>query len=814
MNVQGVIFSGLDHYAVEHLPDGACRVSVWIDDDDDYEERFHYARVWTFRRLEPDAKFGGAYNTRQTHTIYCNDGLTERLDSRRPSSGFDFDERPLSEFVKPSDSAIRHGVWMPDEAYDLAEQGRAVRGWREWTDGLPAKEIVGGKLRGQRQVGRWNKAKGTRTYILHNSALTTGSHVATNELRMQHLITQAASTLDSGSIGGNDNAEAYMFTTEAGEPNDASWPTGNYRCQLDCTTAGPDVTYGVLDQGASNGHFARVDSGATADSESKQQTQGAQSGTGAKLLTTGSVSWSAGNASDRFEVLVSIARPVNHGNQSIVLELYEDDDFADGPWPSDFEDTIAVTDSVAAQIIAAAIERTVTDTPSVTDAVAVELEYERALADVAEVVTDQVATELEFERTLTDTPSVTDEVNCSKAYALAVTDTPSVTDAVTVELEYERVAADVGVVATDAAATALEYERVVTDTPSVTDAVAAEKLGGQVFERTVGDTPSVTDAVAVVMDYAVVVTDTPSTSDQAATALDYAVVVSDASSVADAAAPALEYERTPATDAIVVVDALSPEVVVSPQDTAVVADSVTIALEYGRTVGDTPSVTDQVVAEILGVVAVLVGDTVVVADVAATALDYQRNPIDTLSVTDVAAAGLVLEVVITDTPSVSDQVSPTFEPDTLQDVAAVTDAVAVVHDAHRLPADAVTVADSSSIAADYARTPADSVSTTDGVTAELMLGDIEVAVSDAVSVADSTAAEAVYERAPADAVVVSDSAALAMVFEIVISDSLAVTEALVAIFANDLQVAGALKLQSVVQGSIDQSNLARGALKA
>ena len=135
----------------------------------------------------------------------------------------------------------------------------------------------------------------------------------------------------SKNLSGGESASVFSFTTVAHEPDHEQWPSGDYRMQLDVPSIGLDVTYGVLDLGTAEGHFARVSSDLATEHETKQQQESAFAGTGLKLCTTGGVTWSSGNASDRFEVLVCAQRAANHGNQTMSLRVSADC-FGDGPW--------------------------------------------------------------------------------------------------------------------------------------------------------------------------------------------------------------------------------------------------------------------------------------------------------------------------------------------------------------------------------------------------------------------------------------------------------------------------------------------------
>lgn len=370
INVQGVEFTA-DHYAVEHIDETCCRVTIWNDDPDDYPVGERFARVWTFRCLAPDENLGGAINTNQTQEVFADDDVGARIALAKGGT-----YRPYSEFVLPPEEAIRHGIWMDEGANAAHNAVRTRRGWREWTEGLDPSEVENGELKSQREQGRYLKNTGTKTFIQRTGAGNIGTiHTAVaafQRLEQTRFITNGSATIFGDNVAGSSDDELNTFITPANEPNDAAWTTGNYRAQLDITSAGADLTYGLLDQGASEGHFARVNSGLTADLETKQQVESAFNGTGLKLATTGSVSWTAGAAGDRFEILISGARPASHGQQSIDYQVNTDDSFADGPWPSELENTVAVTDNLIVELIEGVLQRTVSDTVAVTENLIVE----------------------------------------------------------------------------------------------------------------------------------------------------------------------------------------------------------------------------------------------------------------------------------------------------------------------------------------------------------------------------------------------------------------------------------------------------------
>jgi len=322
LNLYGVIFSG-DHYAIEELPNDGVRVYCWNDDPDDQDASLFVARVVDLYPLQADPAMGGAINTKFSQTIYAGSGLS--IGGQQNTV-----VKPWDQFAPPSPSIRRHGIWLPDALYEEHNQAQTIHGWREWTAGVPAEDIVNGRVKPQRPEGRYITPDGTRTYYASDTDLDNGIHAADEE-KAYLTTTGTAQEVTSKQLD-DSGEEAFSFVTPAGEPASAAWPTGNYRAQLDCTSFHADGEFGVLNLGTAVGHFGRVNSAITSDLETKQQTESAFILTGLKLATTGSVSWSSGAASDRFEVLVAGRRTTGHSSVYLTLELNEADDYADGPW--------------------------------------------------------------------------------------------------------------------------------------------------------------------------------------------------------------------------------------------------------------------------------------------------------------------------------------------------------------------------------------------------------------------------------------------------------------------------------------------------
>jgi hypothetical protein len=176
----------------------------------------------------------------------------------------------------------------------------------------------------------------TITYFHRSTALANGIHAATNETEHATTAGAGAGSL-SDIIAGGASQFGWCFTTASGQPNVADWPSGTYRCIMEVSAAGATSSYGVRTAGGASGHFARVNDALSSDLETAQDTQALFTGTGIK---TASVSWdpAAGNASDRFEVLVAVTRAASHGNETTTLVVDATDasvangGVSDGPW--------------------------------------------------------------------------------------------------------------------------------------------------------------------------------------------------------------------------------------------------------------------------------------------------------------------------------------------------------------------------------------------------------------------------------------------------------------------------------------------------
>lgn len=338
LNVQGVVFLGYDHYAVENLPDGACRVTAWWDDPDDLAGsalgEFH-ARAWTFLPLAPDSRFGGAWNTRQSQTVYAEPKLTQHyLDE--PAENLVV--LPWTDFTSPPAAATRHGIWTTDAKMAEHDAARARQtGWHRYIDGVPVGLVKNGELVEQRPLGLYDKPKGTRTYFLRDTALANPLHVA--DFENVESDTAGAGETQKFSLSGGASGNFQSQISPSGEPNIFTWPVGDYRCQLNMTDVGVDISYGLRVTTGGNGGFARVrdDLSTHVSGNTHRQVEALFTGTGLKLATTGSVSFNnAGGPNlpeleDRLELIVADVRTASHGNQPLEI-TFDADCFSDGPW--------------------------------------------------------------------------------------------------------------------------------------------------------------------------------------------------------------------------------------------------------------------------------------------------------------------------------------------------------------------------------------------------------------------------------------------------------------------------------------------------
>lgn len=117
-NVQGVVFEGMDCYAVTLDATGTgLVVTAWTED----YPGANLAQEWTFLPPAPDPALGGQVNTRQVLRQWSDSPL-----------GLVPGALGWSQFVRPSEALIRYGVYVSDALLAVHQQVRSQRDWREW----------------------------------------------------------------------------------------------------------------------------------------------------------------------------------------------------------------------------------------------------------------------------------------------------------------------------------------------------------------------------------------------------------------------------------------------------------------------------------------------------------------------------------------------------------------------------------------------------------------------------------------------------------------------------------------------------------
>jgi len=330
--VQGVVIDGADHYAVEDVEPGVVRVVIWNDDLEDWPVGQRWAREIYFRHLasDPDPRLGGALNTNQTHVLYVEDGIKAALQAAYAGNSkvvikewSDFD---------PNRSNPMEGQWVSDGQHAAHRALQTVHGWRTWTEGVDPVELdAQGHVKCQRAIGRFVVPKGTRTYYHNATDLSIPAYSADHENALE--LSAAGATSEEVAVN-QGGSLLWAAATPAGEPDSAAWPTtGMYRYQIDCIAVGADLTFGLLTQTGYTGGFARINAALDTELQLIVQSQSAFAGSGLHLATITDPAWSAGAASDRFAIKIAGTRSLGHGDQNLMLQLGEVDDYADGPWP-------------------------------------------------------------------------------------------------------------------------------------------------------------------------------------------------------------------------------------------------------------------------------------------------------------------------------------------------------------------------------------------------------------------------------------------------------------------------------------------------
>ena len=129
LNVQGVTFTGFDHFSGDITGDGLA-IIAWSDDAADVNFQGYLAHVWTFLLPKHDP-FINAVNTDQRLDIYT-DTNPERFANQSTSAG-PVIVHPWADFTVPKPAnLVRHGINVEDSLADAHEAARTARGWEEW----------------------------------------------------------------------------------------------------------------------------------------------------------------------------------------------------------------------------------------------------------------------------------------------------------------------------------------------------------------------------------------------------------------------------------------------------------------------------------------------------------------------------------------------------------------------------------------------------------------------------------------------------------------------------------------------------------
>ncbi len=294
INIVGTIVRGWDNYALE--PDGeGCRVTGWNDDPEDFP--MPWAEVGVFLPPARDPKIGGGYNTRNFYVRYGDNPIHER-----PGAEF----HPWSEFSPPKNkSVIRHGVWITDELWKKHQQRWPEHGWREWTEGLPAKDVVNGLI--IRDPPRHSGHSVTR--FLRDTLQASGAHAASDELAMASTAGASETTSENVSVGTDELAVMWTLNEEAG----GTWES-NATVKFELSVGDSTASGGFLTVGGSAGHAACVNTGLTADTEVHTQNEGPFTMDAGIETATFTTTWTTCNTTDKFEALLAISCAADHGN--------------------------------------------------------------------------------------------------------------------------------------------------------------------------------------------------------------------------------------------------------------------------------------------------------------------------------------------------------------------------------------------------------------------------------------------------------------------------------------------------------------------
>ncbi len=168
-----------------------------------------------------------------------------------------------------------------------------------------------------------------QTFYLRETVFSNGTHTADKELTIA--LSSGASSADTITVASPSNKFGFLWTGSSDVPNNASWPTGDYRCQINMTAVPSSTTFGFRTVNAVTGHFAMWDTG-SGDKSTWAQTEGVFSGTGNHLATTGSITPSGEDSNDRFEALLAVDRPSGQHGSASMTHTHDSSTWIDGPW--------------------------------------------------------------------------------------------------------------------------------------------------------------------------------------------------------------------------------------------------------------------------------------------------------------------------------------------------------------------------------------------------------------------------------------------------------------------------------------------------
>ncbi len=189
------------------------------------------------------------------------------------------------------------------------------------------------------------------TQFFHsNSAQATGLHACKFEMLLL-TTTSASADLQTDNIGGGNDDTTHVYTTEVGEPGFAQWPLGQYDTIIRVPTVGTLMRFGILTQGGSNGHFARVNSALTVEEDTWTQTQSEFNGIGSHLASRTIDPTGDPDAADRLEVLVAARNIDAMGNLKLTLRVNTAESETNGPWGLVTVDFTQVMATVGAAIL-------------------------------------------------------------------------------------------------------------------------------------------------------------------------------------------------------------------------------------------------------------------------------------------------------------------------------------------------------------------------------------------------------------------------------------------------------------------------------